>query len=310
MPEPDSTTSTSYNDVNSEPSFFKSGQTLQYPLEDSTHVDNWLVITEYKYSRPSRNSDAKPEPTNNVFELAVPNNISADYGANWGEVEMGFLGDKVIRGAGNMIRNGGLNTSDLSSAVLSNMQSLFNAEGRKNMFQKGSEIISGVVTDAVLDSSAGQKLSTELGVTRNPLLAATFNGVGFRTFKFDFKMIARSRAESTAINNIYRKFKYGMHPSYNERFSTNLFDYPFIYTIDFVSALGNAEDGMLSSSANKYLFSIGYCALKDLSYNPHAEGSPIYFDNDDGTVPMSIDLGLSFQEIEIVTKETIESLNR
>ena len=98
--------------------------------------------------------------------------------------------------------------------------------------------------------------------------------------------------EEDRVEEIYSAMKYGMSPSYDEKWANNLFKYPSMYAVKL--------------EPNKYLFEFGYCVITDVTINYHNQGSPVYFAGENNEkAPASMNLSFSMQEIEIVTRESI-----
>lgn len=165
------------------------------------------------------------------------------------------------------------------------------------------ETFSGGGADTILRGAinAGQTLTNAnvrdsfeqfTGKTVNPHMALLFRGVGFRTFQFDFQLMAKNEAESNAIRDIIALFKFHMHPEIDAQDSNRWFQYPENFTIE------------LFSPTEEYLFKVGTCALTDVSVDYAGSGVPSFFTKTGA--PVDIRMSLQFKELAIVTKDLIK----
>jgi len=137
--------------------------------------------------------------------------------------------------------------------------------------------------DGKLDYANRQVLS--------PNTNTAFETPGIRTFSFAFKMVPKDRKDSDAIRDIVSFFRKYAYPEGN----TVFMKYPPIWTIKFWNG----------SKRNAYIPGIYGCYLTGVasSYNAgtnlfHRDGSPV-----------EVDVGLTFQETKVLTRDEIEKLN-
>jgi hypothetical protein len=128
----------------------------------------------------------------------------------------------------------------------------------------------------------------------NPQMTQAFNGMAFRSFQFDFQLMARSAEESEAINNIIYAFKYYMHPG--AAAGTNASEIFLEYPENFIIRLYTPE--------TKYIFSTDRCVLTDVDVDYAGSGIPTFFDRTGA--PVDIRLTLRFVEISWLSKEDIK----
>lgn len=260
-----------------------------------------ITFTEYKYSRPSRKEDYKPIATGTSISLPLPKDLASGYSVDWQNAEMGAFGQTlsdsvpgIVKGAINAYNNP---KQALHSILDGAARSLTDAKKYSSMPESGSPWLSAIGTDILTNNALFRNATTGVGVARNPFLAAQFEGVQFRTFPFQYDLVPRSKKDSEAIEKIIKALKYGMHPSYIEFGSLKnaLFRYPNIYKPRFTK--------------NKYLFDFGMCVIKDFVVNYHGHGSPVYSDDNGEKIPMHVSINFTMQEIEINTKETLDTFN-
>jgi hypothetical protein len=166
-----------------------------------------------------------------------------------------------------------------------------------NLKQTAGGFLSALGTDAITNNSVFRSAGRGAGIARNPFLAASFEGVQFRIFNFQYKFYPKSRQESDNIENIIKILKYGMHPSYEEfgGLQNALFRYPNIYKPSF--------------SKPEYLFDFGFCVIRDLAVVYHDQGTPKYIEDNGVKIPAFIGLNISLTEIEIITKDSLAGPN-
>lgn len=190
---------------------------------------------------------------------------------------------------------------------------------------------SGLVGPAT-GGAATAVLANLVGIARNPHKVVLFEGVKFREHSFSYRLSPRNIKEAKSIEAIIRAFKYYMSPQYGlgeapgafrglltglnfqeagqevgnisteaGRTSRAFFEYPEVFTIEF------------QGSAKKSLFTIGESVLKSFEINYHPTNYPAYvrsLNSPNVSSPAEIEISLSFQETDIVTKEQIKQNGR
>lgn len=175
-------------------------------------------------------------------------------------------------------------------------------------------------------------LANLVGIARNPHKVVLFEGVKFREHFFSYRLSPRNIKEAKSIEAIIGAFKYYMSPQYGlgeapgafsglltglgfeqagqevgnisseaGRTSRAFFEYPEVFTIEF------------QGSAKKSLFTIGESVLKSFDINYHPTNYPAYvrsLNSPNVSSPAEIEISLSFQETDIVTKEQIKQNGR
>lgn len=133
-------------------------------------------------------------------------------------------------------------------------------------------------------------LSAMSKTSLNPFKEVIFESVDFRTFNFKYKFFPKSKQESDQVNSIIKLFKFHMHP---ELTAGKLF---FIYPSEFEITYYFKKD------KNLYFHKLAPCALQSMEVS---YGGEQFSSFNDGT-PTEVNVTLSFQELEILTKEMIE----
>jgi len=133
----------------------------------------------------------------------------------------------------------------------------------------------------------------EKGEVRNPNTEMVFTGVPMRTFNFPFEFAPKDEKEKDSIQKIIELFKFHMMP---EKRGEGYLKVPSEFQITY----------MYKDGANMYIPKISRCVLKDMSVDYSPEGVFTTFKGDEkGAHPVLTKMELTFNETEIMTKETI-----
>ena len=236
----------------------------------------------------SLRASGKLKRTTDSIALYLPNNIQANYGANYKKSETGLAG---VIGA-DLI--GSRNVGDLLSRI--------GTEGTFNTIRDALIDTLGVkATTAVADLVTGGDLEgvVRKGTSRalNPALEAIFQNVDFRTFNYSFRFIPRSENELKQIDAIIKLFKFHMLPErvQGQKIGTHLI-FPSEFDIQY----------MYQDQENRWYPFVTGCVLEkmDVSYGPGGESQHIR-PIDGSPAPTEINMNLQFSETEIMTKEKI-----
>jgi hypothetical protein len=153
------------------------------------------------------------------------------------------------------------------------------------------------------DKNVGNDLETlisaGLGVVKNPWQEQLFQHMNFRNFNFDFHFRPRNEKEAENVYNIIQAFRWHMHPEVSKDFSSRYLIYPDEFSIEFYA----------SGKLNRYLSQIGMCVLTDMNVNYSDSG--VYSThrvNARGASATTISLSLKFTEVELLTRNRIDTL--
>lgn len=240
------------------------------------------------------------------WALPIPANLATSYNARYSNESLGVTGDLGRRvGAGleapesftaesieNSIRDAiegaNISSKDLSGAAAGGL--IAGVESGSLAAAAATKILGGGNLSALTAAGAAGFLRGALvgaGIARNPHLATVFTGVDFKTHTFQYKLIAKNKAESDTIRDMIFSFKKAMAPNY--ALGDHVFQYPDQF--DITLAAGN------------YLFKFGRSVLTQFDVGYTGEGTPAFFE--ETGAPYSVTLNMSFQETEIVTKREI-----
>ena len=125
-----------------------------------------------------------------------------------------------------------------------------------------------------------------------------FEGIDYRNFSFTFKFTPRNPAETEMVEKICNTFKYHSLPSSKsgEGGPISAYNLPEEFVIRFY----------YKTAPNKYIDSIGLCALQEVGVN---YGGDKFSTHKDGS-PVTTELTLSFRELELIDKQRHRQLRR
>jgi hypothetical protein len=215
--------------------------------------------------------------------LYMPPSVKVSYAADYGEGgEIGLLaqsGSDMIEAF--MGQAGGMN----KETMLSNASTLLD-HGKTGLTQFALKAM-----DAVAPGAKALMAISE-GKVITPRMELMFNGIGRRQFSFDFNFIPKSEVEAMTVERIIHKFKYHMASNYDTGAAgVRKMDIPDHFNIKY----------MYKDTENLHLNRISTCVLKDMEIS---YGGDRYVTYPDGR-PQSSQISLTFQELEIITKNDI-----
>lgn len=152
-------------------------------------------------------------------------------------------------------------------------------------------LLSGAASTA--KSTRGAFLSA-LGIADNPQNFLLFKEMDFRKFQFEFFLVPESEKEASVIRHIIRLFRMHQTPEVIEGTVGRFFIPPSDFDIDIVM------DGKRNPNIPRF----GTCVLESVTVD-YAE-SGVWGTTTDG-MPLQVKLLMDFKEVEILTKDRIES---
>ena len=281
---------------------------LRYPLTTFTDKTDYLKIAIVDYISIGKKSNKKslvgsPQSRKNrgknikeVILLPMPSNISDNNAAKYGDSSLnsiiGAAGAGIIR-----IMETGATEGDIGKRFKEALTEAENTASNVTTAAGGLGGLQGFVTRKLASSAIGaiggnitpdQLLARANGEILNPNLELLFNGPTLRTFRFQFKMVPRSKDEGKKIKEIIRAFKQYMAPRVEGASIENTFlKTPSVFELTYKQG---SED-------HSYLHRFKQCFLESISVN--YTGAGVYSTYDDGT-PVAMIMDLSFKEIEPV----------
>ena len=211
-----------------------------------------------------------------AIAIHVPNQLSVRYGANWESEDTEMF---------SMVTEGG-------EALIKAFKSLgpggaTPAQG----FEEFAKSAGGIAGSLGL-KAAPQAVQGLTGLAPNPRKEQFFKGVDFRTFTFQYQFYPKSAEESRNVQNIIYMFKLHMLPEFKDS-GNFLYIYPSEFDIAYYH---NHEENL---NVHRHTS----CVLTEMSvqYTPNGQ----YTTFEDGS-PTQINVDLTFKELALVTKETVQ----
>jgi len=204
-----------------------------------------------------------------AIALYIPNQLNARYSANWGEVDTQMI-QAFAKGA-----------KEIGAA--------FDGGDKMKPVGLAAEVIGAMALQA---GPGGQTAGVMAGLAANPKKEQAFNQVDFRTFTFDYQFSPKSSTEAANVMNIIRAFKYHMHPEFTTK-DAFLYIYPSEFDITYY----------FKNKENLNIHRHTSCVLTEMNVNYTPNG--VFTTFDDG-MPTQINVTMTFKELLLLSKETIE----
>jgi hypothetical protein len=278
--------------------------TIVFP-RDLTN-EHYIIFSVMNRDRKDRTKAPTTTAIRNIV-LPVPNNLQASYGAQYENEGLGALGAAAAgRLTAAQLGQGVNDIGELISKKFAAASGAFKSGDSDGML-KTAAILAPIAATAAAAGGAGSVagglaalgtggsvlsgIGVDEGLAINPHMAVLFKGVDFREHQFSYKFIARNSMESDIIQELIAVLKYHMHPGYTA--GTLGFTYPDEFEVSFADSIASS------------LYKIGTCVLKSLTVNYNGEGFPLFFE--DTGQPVSVEINMSFQETQIITRENLDT---
>jgi len=148
---------------------------------------------------------------------------------------------------------------------------------------------SAALAPGISDTGIGRLAQSVEGVVRNPHLTTIFEGVRLKTFDFTWKLSPQSESEAKKLNEIIVTLRRLMLPKISGGgFSL---DYPYLAEVEFP----NLNSAVVPTVRSSF--------ITGMAVNGGGTGILSFYG--DGQ-PVTIDLSLGFQEINIQTRDDID----
>lgn len=229
-----------------------------------------------------------------AITLPVPGNLIETQGVGYSELQVG-----------NFLRALAANYKDIASAVNGAGEITNLAEQQKLRKQISGIIESNIKSQdwnklieqakfhgfqtivGAVSSDAGALLGQIHGVIPNYTTAMIFQGVGVKTYAFNYRFVPSSPDESQKIKRIGQLFKLLMLPTRNGLFLT----YPYECHMKF-----GPKEGIP--------FAFKPCVLESFSIDYAPSGRPTFFTGTN--LPVEINMAMAFKETSFWTRDEIE----
>lgn len=220
-----------------------------------------------------------------VITLAVQEPPTVTYDAKWNSTELGTIFGALGKTAGALEQ--GRAAGLAAEAGVLGLSALAGAAIGAKLQGVAGGAIGGALAAGGVTGAAAQSMTK---MKTNPFREMLFEQIDYRAFRFNYKFLPKSPGEVENIKRIVDLFKFHMHP---ELSTGNLF---FIYPAEFQIIY------YFKGKENTYFHKIAPSALTNLSVTYGGAGGMSSFH--DGT-PTEVNVSLSFQELELLTKEKI-----
>ena len=225
--------------------------------------------------------------------LYMPPSVQVTYGAKYGDTEIGVMAETVNAGIQAFMNTGG---------GLKNQAAAVGGEAWEGLKAGAAGGLKTIADTAAKGSSAVFAINTGSIIT--PRMELMFEGITRRTFSFNFTFIPKSKQEANVVHQIIKKFKYHMASNYGGlgggADGVRAMEIPDFFNIRYMFG---GEDGDLGpKKENMHLNLIKQCVLTSTGIEYGSDRYKSYA----GGRPQTTKLSLSFQELEIITKDYIK----
>lgn len=205
-----------------------------------------------------------------AIALYIPNQLNIRYSVGWGEEDT-FALSAIAKGASEVGRS---------------------ANNDANIARTGGVAAEVLAAMALDKGPLGKDIGVATGVASNPKKEQAFKSVDFRTFTFDYQFSPKSETEAQNVLNIIKAFKYHMHPEFK---TSNEFLYLYPSEFDITYYKNDYENLNIHRHTS--------CVLTEMNVNYTPNGVFSTFKNG---MPTQIAVSLTFRELMLLSKETIE----
>ena len=264
---------------------------LEYPSNIggmANQTDNWIAFESFNFK--------SQKPSLNIALYIPGGALNTSYKSDYETVSLGGLGAAADQAVSAMQKKGGMDVTALIKTISAQTSGLA-SEGTKVGLLKMGERAN------ILQEGAKTIMERAQGAVLNPFLVAAYKGpADMRTHDFDFQMLPQDVNESKVCVKIVNAFKKSMLPSHGGGDSATapsmLFGYPDTFTISFY-----VNGKALPSDGSNPMFNIGKSVLTGCELSFDTENVPLFFDN--SQYPVSISMKLSFMELEVMHRGKI-----
>lgn len=248
---------------------------IMFPLDLMRNNNNVPYISMQFEQYQRRSINEQPFYTDKIkIRLPIPENLVEQTTLDYPRQELGSAAGAAVEAASGITTSG----SDLNS-IIQRIGTVTSGIGVSALRTVGSQIAK---ENAAIGEAAVSVLS---GISANPFQVILFKSPQFRTHTFSWKLIPTSLAESDELKKLIDTFKYHSLPGIS-RLGAVFFSYPEILKINF-------------RPSDKYLYKFKPCVVTNVTVN-YAPNSPSFVRS--SSAPTAIQLSISLQEIEIMTK--------
>ena len=265
--------------------------------------------SRHQFSPPGKKTNSVPRAATrrlaSTIAMYMPASVGVSTNANYREVEIGALASGMVTSMNTIAKD---NPFDSFSAFTKNV---VDAGGKLVESAKAGEagetfkesFVRGLLDPLPGLSGIGAVQDIQRGFVRNNRLELTFDGIGRRSFSFNFKCMPKSENEAIAVDKIVNMFRFYMAPSFkgSDVSKSRTMIVPATFDITYV---------MSNGTPNGFLNKISTCVLESCDVKFGGERVQFYrpstnYRGESGAPPVETDITLNFKEIELITRERI-----
>lgn len=285
-------------------------------LPESKKYYTQLSLSRYQRDDAFKLTSNEP---NLVVQLPLPTELRDDTTVGYSPVNLETVGD-IINKAGNpeagadvfrqqaaraaVLRNAG----NILQAGIGGMSGGFKGIVGDSTFSRMTSALGGAFFGTVQSLLPPEQVSSAIqqstGIAPNPNPSVAFQGPVLRDFTMTWAFYPKKLDESRTIDDLIRKLKARALPTWNSSAGTAVLNYPSICQINFFpwdSGSSDTKNGWTDRS----IIQIKKCFMSGVNVNYNAFGTPSFFEGNN--YPTTIQLTISFKEIEYLTAEDWES---
>jgi len=211
-----------------------------------------------------------------MIGLPIPETVVSDHSTHWSKAD----GDRAA---------GAISWADsLGGSEASFTDDVKNAAKRMGMGIAGG--MAGLMEQVGIDG-ATTVIKAATRRTKNPRSEFLFDGVGNRSFNFQWKFIPKSEEEFRDLFAIMERLKLYMYPELDTAMSGAFFIFPALFDITFKSG----------SDENPWLYRSSSCALTNIIFNYTGAGQWVAMEKN--SAPFAIEMTLAFTEVEFLHRQ-------
>ena len=296
-----------------------------YFPSDLAQIGHWVTFRAFKFEKISGRTKTDISPLT-AITLPVPAALDTAYSADYGGASgiasalVGDIASDVMKGLTNTV--GSMTEKKEPSAIEAAVSDLIKEQQLDGITKLIGPKGAATAIASNLVAKGGIKTATAVanagGVAANPFNVLLYQGPGFRSHSFAYRLTARNITDSNTIRDIIYAFKYHMSGKYgigklkNFRLPDGSSLEPEKNAATDVPArafLEYPEYFEITFHYEKYLFRIGPSVLKNFSVSYHPENYPAYVRSvknpNDDPAPLEVNIRMDFQERDVVTKDSI-----
>jgi len=244
--------------------------------------DSFGESKEYPFiSFRTRSSKAPSSNTNHVITLPVPQGVTFSDGLGYGNLDLGIIGAPIANGNQN-----GRSVSELAADQTQKLQNSTNRSGNEAAFIAGKFASNlGLSTDKFTNLYGASS-----NIAINPNTVLQFESPEIRTFSFQFRLVAESRAESERIRKMISVIRESIYPDVTD--DSILYKYPDVWKFDF----GGGAERYLPRSHNRC-----FCTNFATTYNSNTNAF-----HEDGA-PADVTIQLTLRESKALSRKEVSN---